>query len=276
MEAPLKGRTLFITGASRGIGRQIALTAAAQGANIVIAAKSDVPHPKLPGTIHTVAEEVRERGGQALAVKVDVRDDASIAAAMAATAATFGRLDGVVANAGAIRLEPAATIEMKRFDLLYQVNTRALLAVTKAALPLLEAADNPHVLSMSPPISLRSDWLAPYIPYTVTKFGMTLLCLGMAEEFRGKGIAVNALWPRTTIATAAVQFEVGADYIARSRTPAIVADAACLILASPARDNTGQTLLDEEVLRRAGRTDFDMYRNSRTEEDLALDLFVER
>lgn len=275
MDGALKGRTIFITGASRGIGREIALTAAAQGANIVVAAKSETPHPKLPGTIHTVVEEIRAGGGNAIPVRLDVRDDLSIARAMETTAQAFGGLDAVIANAGAIRLEPAATIEMKRFDLLHQVNTRAVLAVAKAALPLLEASTNPHVLSMSPPLNLAPRWLGPHIPYTVTKYAMTLLCLGLAEEFRDKGIAVNTLWPRTTIATSAVMFEVGAHYIARSRTPAIVAEAACLLLSRPARENTGRTLLDEDVLRQAGRTDFEIYRAGEARDDLALDLFVD-
>lgn len=275
MSKALHDRTVLITGASRGIGREIALRAASQGANVVIAAKSDVPHPKLPGTIHTVAEEVHALGGRALPVRVDVRDEESIARAIEQTFAVFGRLDGVVANAGAIRLEPAAQLEMKRFDLLHQVNTRALLAVTKAALPLLEKSDNPHVVSMSPPLNLNPRWLGLYAPYMVTKYGMTLLCLGMAEEFRSKGIAVNALWPRTVISTSAVEFEVGPEYLARSRKPAIVAEAACLLLAAPSRTTTGLTLLDEDVLRTAGINDFERFRNGGNNEDLALDLFVD-
>ncbi|SME89312.1 citronellol/citronellal dehydrogenase [Tistlia consotensis] len=275
MSGTLKGRTILVTGASRGIGRAIALRAAAEGANVVIAAKSDVAHPKLPGTIHSVAEEVRAAGGRALAVKLDVRDEASIAATVEATAEAFGGLDAVVNNAGAIRLEPAARLELKRFDLLHQVNTRALLAVTKAALPLLEASDNPHVLSLSPPLNLEPRWLAPYIPYTVTKYAMTLLTMGLAEELRDKGIAVNTLWPRTTIATAAVRFEVGEALIERSRTPAIVADAACLILSAPATELTGQTLIDEDLLRRFGETDFERYRNGPPGAELALDLFID-
>ncbi|MGQ9370896.1 SDR family oxidoreductase [Azospirillum sp. ST 5-10] len=275
MTGALSGRTILITGASRGIGREIALRAAAEGANIVVAAKSDVPHPKLPGTIHSVAEEVRSRGGRALAVRLDVRDDAAIARAVDAAKNAFGGLDAVVNNAGAIRLEPAATLEMKRFDLLHQVNTRALLAVARAALPLLEASDNAHILSLSPPLNLDRRWLAPYIPYTVTKYGMTLIAMGLAEEFRSRRIAVNTLWPRTTVATDAVRFEVGAEYLERSRTPAIVADAACLILASPAHEMTGHTLLDEEVLRRHGQTDFDRYLCDPAARDLALDLYVD-
>lgn len=271
----LRDRVVLITGASRGIGRQIALAAADQGAAVVIAAKSDTAHPKLPGTIHTVAEEVRERGAQALAVRVDVRDDNSILAMMRAVELEFGRLDALINNAGAIRLEPAATLEMKRFDLIHQINTRAVLACTKAALPLLEESDNAHVLSLAPPLNMSPDWLGRYAPYTVTKYGMTLLSLGMAEEFRDRPIAVNTLWPRTTIATAAVEFEVGADYLARSRTPQIMADAACRILATPPRDLTGQTLIDESYLRSCGITDFDTYRHDPAGGELALDIYVD-
>lgn len=275
MSGSLKGRTILITGGSRGIGREIAVRAAGEGANIVIAAKSDAPHPKLPGTIHSVADDVRRAGGRALPVRLDVRDDASIACAIDAVKDAFGGLDAVVNNAGAIRLDTAANIEMKRFDLLHQVNTRALLAVTKAALPLLERSDNAHVLSMSPPLNPDRRWLAPHIPYTVTKYGMTLLAMGLAEEMRGRRIAVNTLWPRTTIATAAVEFEVGREFMERSRTAAIVADAACLILKAPADEMTGQTLLDEEILRRHGWTDFDGYRHSPAGGALALDLYVD-
>jgi len=275
MAGRLSGRTVFITGASRGIGREIALKAAAEGANVAIAAKSDTAHPKLPGTIHSVAEEVRELGARAIAIRLDVRDDASIVEAIEATAQAFGRLDAVVHNAGAIRLEPAAKLEMKRFDLIHQINTRALLAVAKAALPLLEVSDRAHVLSMAPPLNLDPRWLAPYIPYTVTKYGMTLLSMGLAEEWRDKGISVNTLWPRTMIATAAVTFEVGAEFAQRARRPAIVADAACAILASPTGETTGRALIDEEVLRSRGQTDFDRYRNDPGGPELALDLFVD-
>ena len=275
MSISLVGRTILITGASRGIGREIALSAAAKGANIVIAAKSDIPHPKLPGTIHSVAAEIRALGGQALPVKLDVRDDESIAQAIDSTAKRFGRLDALVNNAGAIRLEQAATIDMKRFDLIQQINTRAVLAMSKAALPLLEESDNAHIFSMSPPLNLRPQWLEPYIPYTVTKYGMTLLALGMAEELRRKRIAVNTLWPRTTIATAAVEFEVGKDYLERSRKPKIVADAACEILSTPSTVMTGQTLIDEVFLRKIGQMDFEQYRNGPKGIQLALDLFVD-
>ncbi len=271
----LKGRTLLITGSSRGIGREIALRAAADGANVVIAAKSDTPHPKLPGTIHTVAAEVEEAGGKALAVKLDVRDDQAIEAAVAAAADAFGGIDVVVNNAGAINLKPASAVEMKRFDLMYQINTRAVLAVTKAALPWLRKSDHAHVLSLSPPLNFAAQWLKPYIPYTVTKYGMTILSLGLAEEFRKDGIAVNTLWPRTTIATAAVEFEVSAALLERSRTPAIMADAAHAILTSPSRDLTGQTLIDEDFLRTRGVSDFASYACTPGCTDLMPDLYVD-
>lgn len=271
----LQSRTIFITGASRGIGREIALTCARAGANIVIAAKTDTPHPKLPGTIHDVAAEVEAAGGRALPLKVDVRDDAAVADAMARAADTFGGIDAVINNAGAINLKKAADLEMKRFDLMHQINTRAVLSVTQAALPWLRKSDNAHVLSLSPPLNLDPKWLGPYIPYTVTKYAMTLLSLGLAEELRSTKIAVNTLWPRTMIATAAVEFEVGADNLARARKPAIMADAAFEILKSEAATNTARTLLDEEVLREAGMTDFDIYANDASASELQLDLYVD-
>lgn len=275
MAEKLRGRTVFITGASRGIGREIALRAARDGANIVIAAKSAEPHPKLPGTIHSVAEEVEAAGGQALPVQLDVRDDAMIAAAMERAAKHFGGIDVVVNNAGAIRLDPVEKIEMKRFDLVFQINTRAVLAVTKAALPYLAKSEHAHVLSLSPPINLNPKWLGSYIPYTTTKYAMTLLSLGMAEEFRDRQIGVNTLWPRTTIATAAVEFEVGAEYIARSRTPSIMAEAAYAILVSDPAEMTGQTFLDEEILRKRGETNFDKYLNDPACTQLMMDLYVD-
>jgi citronellol/citronellal dehydrogenase len=222
-----------------------------------------------------VAEEVRAAGGQALACQIDVRDDDSVAKAMENAATEFGGIDAVINNAGAIRLEPAAKLEMRRFDLIFQINTRAVLAVTKAALPWLETSKNAHVLSLSPPLNLNPRWLKPYIPYTTTKYAMTLLSLGMAEEFRDKSIAVNTLWPRTTIATAAVEYEVGAQYIARSRTPKIMADAAHEILCAPSDQLTGRTLLDEEILREAGQTDFDQYLNDPACTELMMDLYVD-
>lgn len=275
MTGPLRDRVVLITGASRGIGRQIALTAASQGASIVVAAKSETPHARLPGTIHSVTKEIRAAGGKALAVRLDVRDDTSIAAAIKATGEEFGRLDALVNNAGAIRLEPAAKIEMKRFDLIHQINTRAVLACTKASLPLLEHSDCAHILSLAPPLNLSPDWMGRYAPYTITKYGMTLLSMGLAEEFRDRAIAVNTLWPRTTIATAAVEFEVGREYLKRSRTPQIMADAACHVLATPPQELTGKCLIDECFLIGRGITNFDGYRNDSNGGDLALDLYVD-
>tara|TARA_R110002020_G_scaffold316999_1_gene532696 strand:+ start:72525 stop:73355 length:831 start_codon:yes stop_codon:yes gene_type:complete len=276
MDNRLRSRTILITGASRGIGREIALKVASLGAHVVIAAKSDTPHPKLPGTIHSVADEVRALGAKALAVRLDVRDDASIAEAMEAVRSEFGGLDALVNNAGAIRLEPAEKLDMKRFDLIHQINTRAVLAMAKAALPMLKASSNPHILSLSPPLNLKPEWLGRYIPYTVTKYGMTLLSLGLAEEFRPYGIGVNTLWPRTTISTAAVEFEVGKELLSRSRRPSIVADAAAVILQAPAGELTGRTLIDDEVLREAGECDFGKYRSGPAGAELALDLYVDR
>lgn len=270
----LAGKTVFITGGSRGIGRAIALRAAQDGANIVIAAKSDAPHPKLPGTIHTVAAEIEAAGGQALPLKLDVRDDDAVGAAIERAAKHFGGIDAVVNNAGAINLRPASDLPLKRFDLMHQVNVRAMLSVTKAALPWLRKAKAPaHVLSLSPPLNLRPNWLGPHIPYTVTKYSMTLMSLGLAEELRTNGISVNTLWPRTTIATAAVEFEVGAELMANSRAPAIMADAAHAILTA---DNlTGQTLLDEEILRAQGASDFSGYAQIAGKKDLQLDIYVD-
>jgi citronellol/citronellal dehydrogenase len=275
MNSNLKGRTIFITGASRGIGREIALRAAADGANIVIAAKTSEPHRKLPGTIHSVAAEVEAAGGAALALQLDVRDAAAVAQAIAAAAERFGGVDAVINNAGAISLTPAATTSMKRFDLMLSINTRAVLATATAALPFLKRSANPHILSLSPPLNLAAQWLKLFIPYTTTKYAMTLLSLGLAEELRGAGIAVNTLWPRTTIATAAIEFEVGAAMLKISRTPRIMADAAYEILVTPSRQLTGRTLIDEDFLRERGVSDFDVYKVDPAATELARDLYVD-
>jgi len=275
MNANLKGRTIFITGASRGIGREIALRAAVDGANIVIAAKTSEPHRKLPGTIHTVAAEAEAAGGAALALQLDVRDEAAVAQAVAAGAERFGGLDAVINNAGAISLTPAAATSMKRFDLMLSINTRAVLATATAALPFLKRSANPHILSLSPPLNLAAQWLKPFIPYTTTKYGMTLLSLGLAEEFRSAGIAVNTLWPRTTIATAAVEFEVSAAMLKISRTPRIMADAAYEVLVTPSRELTGKTLIDEDFLRERGVSDFDIYKVDLAATELTRDLYVD-
>jgi len=257
----LKGKTLFITGASRGIGLAIALRAARDGANIAIASKSDQPHPKLPGTIHTAAAEIEKVGGHALPLVVDVRDDAVVKDAMDKTVARFGGLDIVVNNASAIQLTSVADTDMRRFDLMMAINTRGTFAVSKYALPHLAKAKNPHILTLSPPLDIREKWFAPHTAYSIAKFGMSLVVLGLAGELRPKGIAVNALWPRTTIATSAIKNLLGGDRVmAMSRTPDILADAAYLIFQKPAPSFTGHFLIDDTFLAAEGVTDFDKYR----------------
>jgi citronellol/citronellal dehydrogenase len=257
----LKGKTLFITGASRGIGLAIALRAAHDGANIAIASKSDQPHPKLPGTIHTAAADIEKAGGQALPLVVDVRDDAVVKDAIDKTVARFGGLDIVVNNASAIQLTSVADTDMRRFDLMMAINTRGTFVVSKYALPHLAKAENPHILTLSPPLDIREKWFAPHTAYSIAKFGMSLVVLGLAGELRPKGIAVNALWPRTTIATSAIKNLLGGDRVmAMSRTPDILADAAHLIFQKPARGFTGHFLIDDTFLAGEGVTDFDKYR----------------
>ncbi|MEZ5924984.1 MAG: NAD(P)-dependent oxidoreductase [Hyphomicrobiaceae bacterium] len=270
----LKGKTLFITGASRGIGLAIALRAAKDGANIAIAAKTTTPHPKLQGTIHTAAAEIEAAGGRALAVACDIRDEAQVAAAIAKTAETFGGIDIVVNNASAIALTGTEATDMKRYDLMHQINTRGTFLVSKLAIPHLKRAANPHILMISPPLDMAAKWFAPHVAYAIAKFGMSLCVLGMAEELRGDGIAVNALWPRTAIATAAIANIVGgAEVIRASRTPEIVADAAYAILTKPARQVTGRFFIDDTLLHAEGVRDFDGYRVDPTV-DLAPDFFV--
>jgi citronellol/citronellal dehydrogenase len=257
----LKGKTLFITGASRGIGLAIALRAARDGANIAIAAKTDQPHSKLPGTIYTAAEDIDRAGGSALPLVVDVRDEATVQAAIGKTVARFGRLDIVVNNASAIQLTPVTATDMRRFDLMYQINTRGTFMVSKYAIPHLEQSDNPHILMLSPPLDMREKWFAPHTAYSIAKFGMSLVVLGLAGELRSKAIAVNALWPRTTIATAAVRNLLGGDQVVNmSRTPDILADAAYRIFHKPARAFSGNFLIDDTFLAAEGVTDFDRYR----------------
>jgi citronellol/citronellal dehydrogenase len=257
----LAGKTLFITGASRGIGLAIALAAARDGANIAIAAKTDAPHPKLPGTIHTAAAEIAAAGGRALPLAVDVRDEAQVKAAIEQTAAHFGSLDVVVNNASAISLTPAAATDMRRFDLMHQVNTRGSFTVSKHAIPFLARAANPHILMLSPPLDMQQKWFAPHTAYSIAKFGMSLVVLGLSGELAAQGIAVNALWPRTTIATAAIKNLLGGDEVMRrSRTPEIIADAAHAIFMKPAKSFTGQFLIDDTFLAAEGVTDFDRYR----------------
>lgn len=273
----LTHKTLFITGASRGIGKAIALRAAADGANIVIAAKTKVPHPKLPGTIYTAAEEVERAGGQALAVPCDVREEDEVAAAVEAAVARFGGIDILVNNASAINLTGTLETPMKRFDLMHQVNTRGTFLCSQKALPHLKRAANPHILNLAPPLdtTLTARWFAPHLGYTMAKFGMSLCVLGMAEEFRADGVAVNALWPKTAIDTDAISFIAGPEGRRRTRSVAIMADAAHWILTRPSREVTGRFFLDEEAVRAAGVTDLGRYRpEGVAEADLMPDFFV--
>jgi citronellol/citronellal dehydrogenase len=270
----LKGRTLFITGASRGIGLAIALRAARDGANIAIAAKTETPHPRLPGTIFTAAEEIVAAGGKALPITVDVRDEAQVKAAIERTVATFGGLDIVVNNASAVSRTPVADTDMRRFDLMHQVNTRGTFMVSKYAIPHLEKSANPHILMNSPPLDMREKWFAGSTGYSIAKFGMSLVVLGLAGELREKGIAVNALWPRTTIATSAIKNLLGGERVMRmSRTPEIMADAAYRVFHKPAKGFTGNFLIDDTFLAGEGVTDFESYRVDASE-PLAPTFFV--
>ncbi|MBX3521672.1 MAG: NAD(P)-dependent oxidoreductase [Xanthobacteraceae bacterium] len=270
----LSGKTLFITGASRGIGLAIALKAAKEGANIAVAAKTDTPHPKLPGTIHTAAEEIEKAGGKALPLVVDVRDEVNVNEALKKTADKFGGIDIVINNASAIQLLPTTQLDMKRFDLMHQINTRGTFVVSKFAIPFLEKAKSPHILMMSPPLDMQQKWFAPHTGYTMAKYGMSLVVLGLSGELKSKGIAVNALWPRTTIATAAVNNLLGGDALMqRSRTPDILADAAVRIFEKPSREFTGNFLIDDNFLAGEGVTDFDKYRVNPAQ-SLQMDFFV--
>ena len=273
----LKGRTVFITGASRGIGRAIALKCAADGANIVIAAKSAEPHPKLPGTIYSVAEEVEAAGGRALALQVDVREERQVADAMAAAAEKFGGIDAVVNNAGAINLTNVESTPPKRYDLMQDVNSRAVYLTAHLAIPYLKQSDCGHILSLSPPINLQPRWLGPFAPYALSKFGMTILSMGLAEELREAGISVATLWPRTLVATAAIEFAVGnREMFEQSRKPAVMADAAYEILQTPNCVLSGRQLIDEELLGERGISDFTQYAHNPAKADqLALDLFLD-
>jgi citronellol/citronellal dehydrogenase len=268
----LQGKTLFVTGGSRGIGLAIALRAAADGANVAIAAKTVEPHPKLEGTIHSAAAAIEKAGGKALPIAADVRDEASVKAALDATAAKFGGIDIVVNNASAISLTPVAATDMKRFDLMVGINARGTFMVSKYALPYLAKAANPHILMLSPPLDMQAKWFAPHTAYSIAKFGMSLVVLGLAGEQRGK-IAVNALWPRTTIATAAIKNLLGGDAIMRmSRKPAILAEAAYRIFHKP-KTFSGNFLIDDTFLAGEGVTDFDQYRVDPSQ-PLQLDFFV--
>jgi citronellol/citronellal dehydrogenase len=270
----LKDHTLFITGASRGIGLAIALRAARDGANIAIAAKTDKPHPKLAGTIFTAADEITKAGGKALPLVVDVRDETQVKDAIDQTVAAFGRLDIVVNNASAVQRTPVVDTDMRRFDLMHEVNTRGTFMVSKYAIPHLEKAKNPHILMNSPPLDFREKWFAGSTAYSIAKYGMSLVVLGLAGELRPKGVAVNALWPRATIATAAIKNLLGGEAVMRmSRTPAIMADAAYRIFQKPSRSFTGNFLIDDSFLAAEGVTDFEQYRVDPSE-PLARTFFV--
>lgn len=256
----LKGKTLFISGGSRGIGLAIALRAARDGANVTIAAKTAEPHPKLPGTIHTAAAEIEKAGGSALPVLCDIRDEAMVAEAVQATVDAFGGIDICINNASAIQLTGTLETDMKRFDLMHQVNARGTFLVSKTCIPHMRLAQNPHILNLSPPLDMQAKWFRHHTAYTMAKFGMSMCTLGMSAEFAKDGIAVNSLWPLTAIDTAAVRNVLGGEKMAAiSRSPEIVADAAHAILTKPARECTGNFFIDELVLRNEGVTDFSRY-----------------
>ncbi|WP_341703729.1 NAD(P)-dependent oxidoreductase [Ferrovibrio sp.] len=270
----LKGKTLFITGASRGIGLAIALRAARDGANIAVAAKTTEPHPKLAGTIYTAAEAIEKAGGRALPLVVDVREEAIVEEAVAKAAETFGGIDILVNNASAISLTGTLETPMKRYDLMHQINTRGTYLCSQKCLPYLRKAANPHILNLSPPLNMEARWFGPHVAYTMAKFGMSMCVLGMAEEFRGK-VGVNALWPRTAIDTDAMNVITGPDFRRRCRKPEIMADAAHVILTRPAKECSGNFFIDDEVLAAAGVTDLSAYRHEGVAEtDLVPDFFV--
>ncbi len=270
----LKHKTVFITGGSRGIGKAIAIRAARDGANVIIAAKTSKPHPKLPGTIFSAAEEIEKAGGQALAIKLDVRDDHAITEAVEKAVEKFGGLDILINNASAITLQGTLELRMSRFDLMHSVNVRGTYACSKACIPYLLQADNPHILNLAPPLNLNPAWFKSHLAYTMSKYGMSMCVLGMAEEFSDQGIAVNALWPRTVIATAAISM-LG-DMVNRNncRNEAIMADAAHAILCRDSKTTTGNFFIDEDVLHQEGITDFDRYAIS-PDEPLMKDLFLD-
>jgi len=256
----LKGKTLFISGASRGIGKAIALRAARDGANVAVAAKTAEPHPRLDGTVFTAAEEIEAAGGKALALITDVRFEESVQAAVAKTVDTFGGIDILVNNASAISLTPTPMTTMKRYDLMHGVNVRGTYLCSKVCLPFLSQADNPHILNLSPPLNMETRWFENHVAYTMSKYGMSMCVLGMAGEFKGLGIGVNALWPRTTIATAAIENIIGGkEMMRRSRKPSIMGDAAHWILTQDSKTTSGNFFIDDEVMAKAGVTNLDDY-----------------
>jgi len=273
----LAQKTIFISGGSRGIGLTIAVRAAQDGANVCLIAKTAEPDPRLPGTIYTAAKEIEAAGGRALPVVGDIRDEAAVLEAVQRCVELFGGIDICINNASAINLSGTENLPMKRYDLMQDINTRGTFLVTKCCIPHLKQAENPHVLTLSPPLSLTPKWFAGHVAYTIAKYGMSMCMLGMAEEFREAGVACNALWPRTIIATAAVQNLLGGDVaMARARKPEIMGDAACAVLRRPSRECTGNFFIDDEVLAEEGITDLSAYRyGDAREEDLAVDLFLD-
>ncbi|NYE18161.1 SDR family oxidoreductase [Microbacterium immunditiarum] len=276
--APLAGKTILMSGGSRGIGLAIALRAARDGANIAILAKTDTPHPKLEGTVHSAAEAIREAGGTALPIVGDVRNDDDVTEAVLQTQGEFGGIDIVVNNASVIDLSRSLDLSTKKYDLMQDINVRGTFMLSRAAIPMLKEAENPHILSLSPPLNLSPRWMGAHTGYTLAKYGMTMATLGFAAEFAADGIAANTLWPRTTIATAAVQFALGGDRMMKvSRTPEVYADAAYEVLTKPSREFTGQTLIVEDVLEAAGVTDFSGYAAvpGTPDEELFPDIFLD-
>jgi citronellol/citronellal dehydrogenase len=275
MDAPLAAKTMFISGATRGIGLAIALRAARDGANVALIAKTGEPHPKLEGTVHTAAEQIRAAGGNALPIVGDIRDDEQVVAAVERAVEEFGGIDICVNNASAINLSDPEYLEMKRYDLMQDINCRGAFLVSKTCVPHLKRAENPHILTLSPPISLEEKWLAPMVAYTIAKYGMTLVALGFAAQYKAEGIASNALWPRTLVATAAVKNLLGGDTaMARARKPEIYADSAYAVITRPSRECTGNTFLCEDVLAEEGVTNFDQYAYAPGAE-LQVDLYVD-
>jgi len=276
MAGSLAGKTLFISGGSRGIGLAIALRAARDGANVALIAKTAEPHPKLEGTVFTAAEQIEASGGSALPVVGDIRDDAQVLAAVEQTAERFGGIDVCVNNASAINLAGTEALEMKRYDLMQDINTRGTFVVSKACIPHLKSAENPHVLTLSPPLNMDPKWFKGHVAYTIAKYGMSMCTIGMAEEFRDAGIAFNGLWPRTIIATAAVQNLLGGDEaMARSRRPELVADAAHAVVTRPSRECTGNLFLAEDVLAEDGITDMAAYSYGDQTGEPIPDLFID-
>lgn len=270
----MKGKTVFITGSSRGIGKAIALRLANEGANIIVAAKTVTPHPKLEGTIYTTAEEIEKAGGKALAIQLDVRNEENVKDAIKMAANHFGGIDALINNASAINLSKTPDIPMKRYDLIHDINVRGTFIMSKHAIPYLKKGNNPHILNLSPPINMEPKWFGAHLAYTMSKYNMSMIAIGLAEELKVDGIAANTLWPKTTIATAAVKYALGGEAMMQcSRTPEIMADAVYYILSKPSLECTGNNFIDEDVVVAEGITDLDKYAVD-TSKELMIDLFL--